>query len=70
MSRGKPRHQASRRRVYSARQRDVRERRDRETEGGREFWLSDHMTAFEIEESLDFESPTSWGIRVPGRTAA
>ena len=69
MSRGKPRHQASRRRTYSARQRDVRERRDRDHEGG-EFWPSDAMTAFEIEESLDFESPTSWGIRLPGRTAA
>jgi len=69
MSRGKPRHQASRRRTYSARQRDVRERRDREVEGA-QFWPSDHMTAFEIEESLDFESPTSWGIRLPGRTAA
>ena len=69
MSRGKPRHQASRRRTYSARQRDVRERRDREVEGPH-FWPSDNMTAFEIEESLDFESPTSWGIRLPGRTAA
>ena len=69
MSRGKPRHQASRRRSYSARQRDVRERRDREIEAT-QVWPSDNMTAFEIEESLDFESPTSWGIRLPGRTAA
>ena len=69
MSRGKPRHQASRRRTYSARQRDVRERRDREVELP-QAWPSDHMTAFEIEESLDFESPTSWGIRLPRRTAA
>ena len=69
MSRGKPRHQASRRRTYSARQRDVRERRDRDHEGG-EFWPTDTMTAFEIEESLDFESPTAWGVRLPGRTAA
>jgi hypothetical protein len=69
MSRGKPRHQASRRRTYSARQRDVRERRDREVEVPQS-WPSDHLTAFEIEESLDFESPTSWGIRLPGRTAA
>ena len=69
MSRGKPRHQASRRRTYSARQREVRERRDREVEGP-QFWSADHMTAFEIEESLDFDSPTSWGIRLPRRTAA
>ena len=52
MSRGKPRHQASRRRSYSGRQREIRERRDRDAEG-RQFWLSDHMTAFEIEESLE-----------------
>lgn len=69
MSRGKPRHQASRRRTYSARQREIRERRDRDSEG-RQFWLSDSMIAFEIEESLDFEAPTSWGIRLPGRSAA
>ncbi|HEY8179884.1 MAG TPA: hypothetical protein VIH33_05740 [Candidatus Limnocylindria bacterium] len=69
MSRGKARHQASRRRTYSARQREVRERRDREVEGT-QFWPADNLTAFEIEESLDFESPTSWGIRLPGRSAA
>jgi hypothetical protein len=69
MSRGKPRHQASRRRTYSARQREVRERRDRDRERP-EFGLSDHMTSFEIEESLDFEAPTSWGIRLSGRSAA
>jgi hypothetical protein len=69
MSRGKPRHQASRRRTYSARQREIRERRDRDDEG-RQFWLSDHMASFEIEESLDFEAPTSWGIRLSGRSAA
>ena len=70
MSRGKPRHQASRRRTYSARQRDVRERRDRDGRGRRNPGPPDDMTAFEIEESLDFESPTSWGIRLPGRSAA
>ena len=69
MSRGKPRHQASRRRSYSGRQREIRERRDRDGVG-RQFWLSDQMTAFEIEESLDFEAPTSWGIRLPSRSAA
>ncbi len=38
--------------------------------GPTESGSSDNMTAFEIEESLDFESPTSWGIRLPGRSAA
>jgi hypothetical protein len=69
MSRGRPRHQASRRRMYSARQRDLRERRMHEVEQ-RQFWLSDQVAAIEIEENLDFESPTSWAIRVPGRSAA
>jgi hypothetical protein len=69
MSRGKPRHQASRRRSYSARQRELRERRERDGES-QQVWPSDHMTAFEIEESLDFEAPTSWAIRLPGRSAA
>jgi hypothetical protein len=69
MSRGKPRHQANRRRTYSARQREIRERRDRDSEG-RQFWLSEQMTSFEIEESLDFEAPTSWGIQLSRRSAA
>jgi hypothetical protein len=69
MSRGRPRHQASRRRLYSTRQREVRERRTREREV-ETFWLSDQAAAFEIEEGLDFEAPTSWSIRLPGRNAA
>lgn len=69
MSRGRPRHQASRRRLYSARQREVRERKTRaqETE---QYWLSDQVAAIEIEEGLDFEAPTSWSVRLPGRNAA
>jgi hypothetical protein len=69
MSRGRPRHQASRRRLYSARQREVRERRAREVQR-HEYWLSDQVAAIEIEEGLDFESPTSWSSRLPGRSAA
>lgn len=69
MSRGRPRHQASRRRLYSARQREVRERRTRERDEER-YWLSDQVAAIEIEEGLDFESPTSWSVRLPGRSAA
>jgi hypothetical protein len=55
--------------MYSARQRELRERRARELEH-QQFWLSDRITAIEIEENLDFESPTSWSIQLPGRTAA
>ncbi|HEY7331500.1 MAG TPA: hypothetical protein VH859_00925 [Candidatus Limnocylindria bacterium] len=69
MSRGRPRHQASRRRLYSARQREVRERRTRELRQ-QEYWLSDQVAAIEIEEGLDFESPTSWSSRMSGRSAA
>ena len=69
MSRGRPHHQASRRRMYSARQRELRERRVRDVDQ-QQYWLSDRVAAIEIEESLDFESPTSWAIRLPGRTAA
>jgi len=69
MSRGRPRHQASRRRLYSARQREVRERRHREI-SQQEYWLSDQVAAIEIEEGLDFESPTSWSTRASDRSAA
>ena len=69
MSRGRPRHQASRRRMYSARQRELRERRTRDVEH-RQFWLSDQVAAIEIEEGLDFEAPTSWGVQLPNRSAA
>ena len=69
MSRGRPHHQASRRRLYSARQREVRERRARDLRQ-QEYWLSDQVAAIEIEEGLDFESPTSWSSRVTDRSAA
>jgi hypothetical protein len=69
MSRGRPRHQASRRRIYSVRQREIRERRMSEVRA-REYWSSDNVAAIEIEEGLDFEAPTSWSVQVPGRSAA
>jgi hypothetical protein len=69
VSRGRPRHQASRRRMYSARQRELRERRARDVDQ-QQYWLSDRVTAIEIEENLDFESPTSWSISLPRRSAA
>lgn len=69
MSRGRSHHQASRRRMYSARQRELRERRTRAARE-EEYWLSDQVAAIEIEEGLDFESPTSFEIRMPGRASA
>ena len=68
MSRGRPHHQASRRRIYSVRQRELRERRVRSIRDD-EHWLADAV-AFEVEEGLDFESPTSWSVRLDGRTTA
>jgi hypothetical protein len=69
MSKGRARHQSSRRRMYSARQRDLRERR---LHAAREdaYWRSDQVAAIEIEESLDFEAPTSFAIGQRRRATA
>ena len=69
MSKGRARHQSSRRRMYSARQRELRERR---THAAREdqYWLSDQVAAFEIEEGLDFEAPTTFAVSRWRSTAA
>ena len=71
MSRGRSRHQASRRRMYSTRQRELRERRLRDANEEQPF-LVDGVAAIEIEieEGLDFESPTSWAVRLSGRPSA
>ena len=52
MSRGRSRHQASRRRMYSARQRDLRERR-LHAFSAREDQPVDEMTAIEIDDAPD-----------------
>ena len=70
MSRGRSRHQASRRRMYSARQRDLRERRlhaARESEEP----LADDVTAIQIDDASDAEVavPMSMPAR-RGATAA
>jgi hypothetical protein len=69
MSKGRSRHQASRRRMYSARQRDLRERRVRAARE-EQYWLSDEVVAYEIEEGLDFEAPTSFGVTLRRRASA
>jgi hypothetical protein len=50
------------------RQRELRDRRTRAIVEDRR-WLEESV-AFEIEEGLDFESPTSWGVRLRGRPSA
>ena len=69
MSKGRSRHQASRRRMYSARQRDLRERRVNAVRE-EQYWLSDQVAAFEIEEGLDFEAPTTFAVTRRRATAA
>ena len=67
MSRGRPRHQGSRRRTYSRRQREIKQRQGSRA-GGAHDLPADHLAAIEVEESLDSELPGPW--RLPSRTAA
>jgi hypothetical protein len=69
VSKGRARHQASRRRMYSARQRDLRERRLR---AAREeaYWRSDQVAAFEVEEGANFEAPSRFAISTRRRATA
>jgi hypothetical protein len=69
VSKGRTRHQASRRRMYSARQRDLRERRLRAARE-EDYWLSDQVAAIEIEEGANFEAPTSFAISTRRRATA
>ncbi|MGZ8563486.1 MAG: hypothetical protein ACXWWU_07695 [Candidatus Limnocylindria bacterium] len=67
MSRGRPRHQSSRRRMYSPRQRDLRERRIHQRS-------EDHQLAIEVgavdaDDAQEFESPT-WGMGLTARAGA
>jgi hypothetical protein len=55
--------------MYSARQRDLRERR---AHAAREeqHWLSEQVAAIEIEEGLGFEAPTSFSVTMRRRATA
>jgi len=69
MSRGRSRHQASRRRMYSARQRDMRERRVHALTRGEER-PAEEMTAIEVTDGdADVAVPISMPLR-RGATAA
>lgn len=67
MSRGRPRHQSSRRRMYSPRQRDLRERRTHQQV--EEFQAALDAPTSEADEGQEFE-PSSWGIRLSARASA
>ena len=67
MSRGRPRHQSSRRRMYSPRQRDLRERRIHQR-------VDEHQAALDAatvdpDDGPEFESP-SWSIHLSARASA
>jgi hypothetical protein len=66
MSRGRTRHQGSRRRAYSARQREVRERRSR-AEREHEAWS--YQGPVDMEPVEDEPAP-AWTLRLQGRSAA
>jgi hypothetical protein len=55
--------------MYSSRQRELRERRTSAVRD-EDYWLSDRVAVFEIEESLDFEAPTSWNVAPRRRASA
>ena len=68
MSRGRPHHQSSRRRMYSGRQRDLRERRShQEWDAPTGF---DQDSALEADDAREPESSTSWSIQLNTRTSA
>jgi len=68
MSRGRPRHQSSRRRMYSPRQRDVRERRIHER--GDERRMAERVASIDVDEGVDYESPSAWGVQLGSRASA
>lgn len=67
MSRGRPRHQSSRRRMYSTRQRDLRERRIHQRAD--EYPIAVEVAIVEADDVQEFESP-SWGIHLPAPATA
>jgi hypothetical protein len=68
MSRGRPRHQGSRRRAYSVRQREVRERRVRLAHDEGE-WMIDGLSVTDAEPPAETEDP-SWTLRLHDRASA
>jgi len=68
MSRGRPRHQGSRRRAYSVRQREVRERRVRLAHDEGE-WMIDGLGVTDAEPPAETEE-SSWTVRLHDRASA
>jgi len=68
MSRGRPRHQSSRRRMYSGRQRDLRERRAHQE------WNTpgafDQESAPDADDPRELEPSNSWSLQLGARASA
>ena len=68
MSRGRPRHQSSRRRMYSSRQRDLRERRIHQQVDG---WSArEPVETSNADEALELDTPTGWSVQLNARASA
>lgn len=67
MSRGRPRHQSSRRRMYSPRQRDLRERRIHQPVD--DVRVVSEVVSADADDGQEFESP-SWGLQLSARAGA
>ena len=67
MSRGRPRHQGSRRRTYSRRKSEIKPRQGSHAHDDHDL-PGDRLAAIEVEESLETELPGPW--RLPSRIAA
>lgn len=68
MSRGRPRHQASRRRAYHARQREARERHTR-TSREDELWMTVDQ-GMSTEPDSDSDAGSWVGLRLSSRASA
>ena len=68
MSRGRPRHQSSRRRMYSGRQRDLRERRSRQDWDAPDAFSQE--TSLESDDGRELEGPANWSIQLNARASA
>ena len=69
MSRGRPRHQASRRRTYSNRQREMRERHAQAT-GWENVRPIERAGSVDLDDTMEFDSTPGWPIRLSGRASA
>lgn len=68
MSRGRPHHQSSRRRMYSGRQRDLRERRAHQQWDAPQAF--DQDGTLEADEGRELEPSTAWSVQLHARATA